>query len=522
MAPDANANVQQQPEGKCCGVVAEAREKSTARRAKPQPWIVLKLTIFIAIGIIGYVFYVYVGRVCVPMLRHDAGALGGRGMGVGFLVVFCVLGLMMLWAYEKVVLTSPGYARDHVRKSPAPMIKNAFPTWWDSESEADLAAARMQAPQSLPGPSEPKPNGGHPRSHSSRASDIKSNGHVHGSTKSKRKVSQNGHAPPGDEELGITDTIAPVAAVRAKVTARPEHGSEHTASSPTLRPEQPQNEPRPLPGTQGEPKPMMFTRKPPSTPILLPEYRYCHKDGFQKPMRAHHCRACGTCVLKYDHHCPWIGQCVGARNHKFFMIFVWWALLFCVWTFSTLVGLIARATVVRPSFQIDGQHVAVLVLSGLFILFTAALLGTHIELICMAQSTVESLDARRIGEREDRVLGRLHAWWDFRCASFHYLIPRTYALPESASGPVLTNDDSGKRATRRQWNAEWGRIGKEGNPWWLGSARANWEATMGAHAWEWFLPIGKSPDDGLSYTLNPRFDSEGRWRPRREWPHKLQ
>ena len=44
----------------------------------------------------------------------------------------------------------------------------------------------------------------------------------------------------------------------------------------------------------------------------------------------------------------------------------------------------------------------------------------------------------------------------------------------------------GKRQTRKQWDAEWGRIGKEGNPWWLGSARANWEATMGAKVWMWF------------------------------------
>ncbi|KAH9852983.1 zf-DHHC-domain-containing protein [Lenzites betulinus] len=494
MAPYANA--QQQPEGKCCGAVAEAREKSAARRSKPQPWIVLKLTIFIAIGIIGYVFYVYIGRLCIPMLRHDAGALGGRGMGIGFLVVFCLLGLMMLWAYEKVVLTPPGYARDHVKKSPAPMIKNAFPTWWDSESEADLAAARMQAANAQPSAPEPKLNEGYQRSRSSRTS----GGHTRGSTNSRRNGSQNGHGVHEDENLGITDTIAPVAAAHVKATsnhghaARSERGPAHPDVSLTLTPGGSQNGPQPLPGTQGEPKPMMFTRKPPSTPILLPEYRYCHKDGFQKPMRAHHCRACGTCVLRYDHHCPWIGQCVGARNYKFFMIFVWWALWFCVWTFATLVGVIARATVVRPSFEIDGQHVAVLVLSGLFILFTTALLGTHFQLICMGQSTVESLDARRIGEREDRVLGRLHAWWDFR----------------------------GKRATRKQWDAEWGRVGREGNPWWLGSARANWEATMGAHAWQWFLPIGKSPDDGLSYTLNPRFDSEGRWRPRREWPRELQ
>ena len=38
----------------------------------------------------------------------------------------------------------------------------------------------------------------------------------------------------------------------------------------------------------------LFSRKPPTTPVLLPQYRYCYKDGHIKPFRAHHCRACGT------------------------------------------------------------------------------------------------------------------------------------------------------------------------------------------------------------------------------------
>jgi hypothetical protein len=34
-------------------------------------------------------------------------------------------------------------------------------------------------------------------------------------------------------------------------------------------------------------------RKPPSTPLLVSAYRYCGREGFVKPLRAHHCRACG-------------------------------------------------------------------------------------------------------------------------------------------------------------------------------------------------------------------------------------
>ena len=42
------------------------------------------------------------------------------------------------------------------------------------------------------------------------------------------------------------------------------------------------------------PPPPVFSRRPTTTPVLLPEYRYCSRCQIVKPSRAHHCRACGT------------------------------------------------------------------------------------------------------------------------------------------------------------------------------------------------------------------------------------
>ena len=50
-------------------------------RTEPQPWIVLKLVVGITIGIISYAAYVYIGRLCVPMLLQDANTLGKRARG---------------------------------------------------------------------------------------------------------------------------------------------------------------------------------------------------------------------------------------------------------------------------------------------------------------------------------------------------------------------------------------------------------------------------------------------------------
>ncbi len=72
-------------EHQCCGVVQQAatdsRDRRNRRREKPQSWIVLKLTIGVTLGIIGYASYVYIGRFCEPMIRRNQGALGGRNFG---------------------------------------------------------------------------------------------------------------------------------------------------------------------------------------------------------------------------------------------------------------------------------------------------------------------------------------------------------------------------------------------------------------------------------------------------------
>jgi len=47
-----------------------------------------------------------------------------------------------------------------------------------------------------------------------------------------------------------------------------------------------------------------------------------------KPPRAHHCKVCTKCILRMDHHCAWIGNCVGARNQKFFILFLLYTVLY--------------------------------------------------------------------------------------------------------------------------------------------------------------------------------------------------
>ena len=40
--------------------------------------------------------------------------------------------------------------------------------------------------------------------------------------------------------------------------------------------------------------PPLYSRRPPTAPVLDEEYRYCPRDELIKPYRTHHCRTCGT------------------------------------------------------------------------------------------------------------------------------------------------------------------------------------------------------------------------------------
>ncbi|KAJ7645337.1 DHHC palmitoyltransferase-domain-containing protein [Mycena rosella] len=234
-------------------------------------------------------------------------------------------------------------------------------------------------------------------------------------------------------------------------------------------------------------------RFPPTTAALLPPHRWCSRCAIVKPYRAHHCRVCGTCVLKFDHHCPWIGQCVGARNHKFFLNFALATALFTLYTFASLLAFNVPGAL-RGGGSADPQEGVVIGIAALFALFTLSLGAAHTRMILLSQTTVESLGVQRMKEREGAAL---------------------------AAAGVGCLDVRTKRAARVANDAEWGAPDTEGNLWWPGGARAGWEDVMGRSVLGWIFPIGRPLGDGLHYRPNPRFDTDGRWRRRAEWPVEL-
>lgn len=92
---------------------------------------------------------------------------------------------------------------------------------------------------------------------------------------------------------------------------------------------------------------------PSAVPIQLPLHyacdelgrpRWCDHCKVIKPNRTHHDSESGRCVTKMDHFCPWICNTVGARNHKFFLQFCIYALVFVAYVFATTLPVVIELT----------------------------------------------------------------------------------------------------------------------------------------------------------------------------------
>ncbi|XP_013360949.1 PREDICTED: probable palmitoyltransferase ZDHHC20 isoform X5 [Chinchilla lanigera] len=123
--------------------------------------------------------------------------------------------------------------------------------------------------------------------------------------------------------------------------------------------------------------------------------RYCEKCQLIKPDRAHHCSACDTCVLKMDHHCPWVNNCVGFSNYKFFMLFLLYSLLYCLFIAATVLEYFIKfwtneLTDTRAKFHI----LFLFFVSAMFFISVLSLFSYHCWLVGKNRTTNHSVHLR--------------------------------------------------------------------------------------------------------------------------------
>ncbi|CAL9111361.1 unnamed protein product [Musa textilis] len=57
----------------------------------------------------------------------------------------------------------------------------------------------------------------------------------------------------------------------------------------------------------------------------------CSTCKILKPARSKHCGICNRCVARFDHHCGWMNNCIGEKNTRYFMAFLLWHFLICLY-----------------------------------------------------------------------------------------------------------------------------------------------------------------------------------------------
>jgi palmitoyltransferase len=136
-----------------------------------------------------------------------------------------------------------------------------------------------------------------------------------------------------------------------------------------------------------------------------PKRRFCAKCKCIKPPRAHHCSTCKRCVNKLDHHCPWVNNCVGSNNMKFFLQFIAYVFIGCVWATIIMTWRVyscykaPRRTCPMPPTATVIAGIAALVLAIVFAVFVAAMAFDQYDGLVTNTTGIEAMKRWREEER---------------------------------------------------------------------------------------------------------------------------
>ncbi|XP_050830341.1 palmitoyltransferase ZDHHC15 isoform X2 [Serinus canaria] len=184
--------------------------------------------------------------------------------------------------------------------------------------------------------------------------------------------------------------------------------------------------------------------------------RFCDRCQLIKPDRCHHCSVCAMCVLKMDHHCPWVNNCIGFSNYKFFLLFLAYSLLYCLYIAATVFKYFIKywtgeLTNGRSKFHI----LFLLFVAIMFFVSLMFLFGYHCWLVSRNRSTLEAFSAPVFQNGPDKngfnlgfvknlqqVFGEEKKLWLLPIASSqgdgHFFPMRTLS---EARNPLLTNEE---------------------------------------------------------------------------------
>jgi len=230
--------------------------------------------------------------------------------------------------------------------------------------------------------------------------------------------------------------------------------------------------------------------------------RYCEKCAHIKPDRAHHCSVCGSCVLKMDHHCPWVNNCVAFNNYKFFILFLFYGLMYCLYVALSSLKYFLRFWTGSMDGHGHGKfHILFLFfVSAMFSISLCSLLGYHIHLVLNNRTTLEEFRApvfRRGPDKEGFSLGKRGNLAEvFGDICWRMFLPVFSSFGDGLTFPQRFSEDP--ELGNQRWDIKkevWGEEGEESVPMLLAERNGGWESEV-SDSEEEILVHSKPQEDG--------------------------